>query len=75
MNQYVKLSMKEFSLNPLHYVSLPGYSFDSWLMSSGVTLGTLQDKQVLDNSVEAKRGGICGIEIDLSIIVTRFFGI
>ena len=45
MNEYVKLSMKEFGLNPLHYVSLPGYSFDCWLMSSGVTLDTLQDKQ------------------------------
>ena len=30
MNEYVKLSMKEFRLNPLHYVSLPGYSFDCW---------------------------------------------
>ena len=61
MNEYVKLSMKEFSLNPLHYVSLPGYSFDCWLMSSGVTLDTLQCKQMLDDFVEAKRGGICGI--------------
>ena len=61
MNEYVKLSMKEFKLNPLHYVSLPGYSFDCWLMSSGVTLDTLQDKQMLDDFVEAKRGGICGI--------------
>ena len=41
MNEYVKLSMKEFKLNPLHYVSLPGYSFDCWLMSSGVTLDKL----------------------------------
>ena len=61
MNEYVKLSMREFKLNPLHYVSLPGYSFDCWLMSSGVTLDTLQDKQMLDDFVEAKRGGICGI--------------
>ena len=61
MNEYVKLSMKEFKLNPLHYVSLPGYSFDCWLMSSGVTLDTLQDKQMLDDFVEAKRGGISGI--------------
>ena len=61
MNEYVKLSMKEFKLNPLHYVSLPGYSFDCWLMSSGVTLDTLQDKQMLDYFVGAKRGGKCGI--------------
>ena len=61
MNEYVKISMKEFKLNPLHYVSLPGYSFDCWLMSSGVILDTLQDKQMLDDFVGAKRGGICGI--------------
>ena len=30
-------------------------------MSSGVTLDTIQDKQMLDDFVEAKRGGICGI--------------
>ena len=64
MNEYAKLSMKEFGLNPLHYVSLPGYSFDCWLMSSGVTLDTLQDKQMLDDFVGAKRGGICGIMVD-----------
>ena len=53
--------MKEFGLNTLHYVNHPGYSFDCWLMSSGVTLDTLQDKQLLDDFVEAKRGSICGI--------------
>ena len=61
MNEYVKQSMKEFKLNPLHYVSLPCYTFDCWLMSSGVTLDTLQDKQMLDDFVGAKRCGICGI--------------
>ena len=30
-------------------------------MSSGVTLDTLQDKQMLDDFVGAKRGVICGI--------------
>ena len=33
-------------------------------MSSGVSLDTLQDKQMLDNFVESKRGGICGITGD-----------
>ena len=61
MNVHDKLSMQEFGLNPLHYVSLPGYSFGCWLMSSGVTLDTLQDKQMLDDFVGSKRGGICGI--------------
>ena len=55
MNEYFKLNMKEFSLDPLHYVSLPGYCFDCWLMSSGVSLDTLQDKQMLEDFIEAKR--------------------
>ena len=61
MNEYVQISIKEFSRNPLHYVSLPRYSFDCWLMSSGVTLETLLDKRMLDDFVEAKIGGICGL--------------
>ena len=56
--------MNQFSLNPLHYRSLPGYSFDYWLSSSRVALDTLQDKQMLDDFVGAKRGGICGIMCD-----------
>ena len=60
-NENVKLSMKQSGINPLHYVRLPGDSFDSWLMSSGVTLDSLKDKQMLDDFVEAKRGGLCGI--------------
>ena len=61
MKEHFKISMKEFGLNPQHYVSLPGYSIDYWLMLSDVTLNTLQDKQMLDDFAEAKRGGICGI--------------
>ena len=71
MNEYFKLSMKEFGLNPLLYVSLPDYSFDCWLMSSGVTLGTLQDKQILDDFVEAKRSGICGIIGDRMVNISE----
>ena len=61
MKEYDKLSTMEFSLNLLHYVILPGYTFDCWLMSSGVILDILQDKQMLDDFVEAKRRVICGI--------------
>ena len=49
MNEYVELII---------YVSLPGYSCDCWLMSSGFILHTLQDKQVLGDFFEAKRGAI-----------------
>ena len=33
-------------------------------MSSGVTLDTLQDRQMLDDLVEAKRAGTCSIMED-----------
>ena len=56
--------MKEFVLNRLHYVSLPYCIFDCWLMLSGVTLDTLQDKQMLDDFVEAMRGDISCTMID-----------
>ena len=43
MIEYVKLSMKEFGINPLYNVILPVYSFDCWLISSVFKLDTLQD--------------------------------
>ena len=64
MKDYVELSMKVVKLNPLHYVTLPGYSFDCWLISSGTILDTLQDKQMLDDFIEANRGVMCGIRGD-----------
>ena len=61
MNDSVALSLKECGLNSLHYVSLTGYSYYFWLMISGFSLDTIQDKQMLDDFIEAKRGGLCGI--------------
>ena len=58
MNEYVKLSMKELRVN---HVSLPGNSSDCWLMLNVVTINTLEDKQLVDDFTEAKRGSICGI--------------
>ena len=60
MIEYVNLKKIEFGLNPLQYVSLPVYSYDCSLMSSGVKLDILYDKQMLDDFIEARRGGIGG---------------
>ena len=56
--------MDVFKLNPLQHVSLRGYIFDCWCLSSGTILDTLQDKQTFDDFIEAKRGDICGIKGD-----------
>ena len=42
-NLFVKLNMNTYKLNPLHYISLPGYSFDCFLKLSKVELDTIQD--------------------------------
>ena len=60
-NLFVKLNMNTYKLNPLHYISLPGYSFDCFLKPSNVELDTIQDEQLLKDFISAMRGGICGV--------------
>ena len=40
-------------------MSPTGYSFDCSLRTSGVALDTIQDKQMLKDFLDAKRGGTC----------------
>ena len=60
-NLFVKLNINTYKLNPLHYISLPGYSFDCFLKLSEVDLDTIQDEQMLKDFIGAMRGGICGV--------------
>ena len=56
-NLFVMLNMNTNKLNPLHYISLPGYSFDCFLKLSNVELDTIQDEQILKDFISAMRGG------------------
>ena len=58
-NLLVKLNMNTYKLNPLHYISLPGYNFDCFPKLSNVELDTIQDEQILKEFISAMRGGIC----------------
>ena len=60
-NLFVKLNMNTYKFNPLHYISLPGYSFDCFQKLSNVELDTIQDEQILKDFISAMRGGICGV--------------
>ena len=60
-NLFVKLNIDIYNINPLHYISLPGVSFDCFLKVSEVELETIQDKQKLKDFISAKRSGICGV--------------
>ena len=44
-NLFVKLNMNTYKLNLLHYISLPGYSFDCFLKLSNVELDTIKDNK------------------------------
>ena len=60
-NLFVKLNMNTHELNPLHYISLPGYSFDCFLKLSNVELDIMQVEQIIKDFISAMRGGICGV--------------
>ena len=61
---FVKVSVNEFGINPLYCVSLPGYIWQCGLKYTGRNLPTLQDKDLilfLENNI---RGGISSIICD-----------
>ena len=50
----IKVSFNEIGINPLYCVSLPGYTWQCDLKSTGIILQTLQDKDLfltLENSL------------------------
>ena len=56
--KFDKVSVNEFGINPLYFVSLPGYTWESRLKLLGINLQTLQDKDkilLFENNI---RGGI-----------------
>ena len=57
----VKVSTKEYKINPLYCVSLPGYSYQCALKYTDIKLQTLQDKDLIlliENNI---RGGISSV--------------
>ena len=59
--KFINVSVKEFGINPLYSVSLPGYTWQCGLKYTNVKLDTLQDKDMillLENNI---RGGISSV--------------
>ena len=62
--KFVKVSTKEYRINPLHSVSLPGYTYQCALKYTDIKLQTLQDKDLIlliENNI---RGGISSVMSD-----------
>ena len=58
---FIKVSGNKFGINPLYCVSLPGYTWQCGLKYTGITLQTLQDKDMillLENNI---RGGMSSV--------------
>ena len=58
---FIKVSINEFDINPLYFVSLPGYNCPCGLKYTGINIQTLRDKDLilpLENNI---RGGISNV--------------
>ena len=59
--KFLKVSTKEYKINPLYCVSLPGYTYQCALKYTDIKLQTLQDKDLIlliENNI---RGGISSV--------------
>ena len=58
---FMKVSVNEFGINPIYCVSLAGYTWGCGLKYTGTNLQTLQDKDMILLLENNKRGGISSV--------------
>lgn len=56
-----EIAIKNYGLDPLHYVSLPGYAWDCLLKTSNVTLDILSDEKIVNAIMSNIRGGVSSV--------------
>ena len=56
--KFKKVSVNEFDINPLYFLSLPGYTWQCGLKYTGINLQTLQDKDMILLLENIIRGGV-----------------
>ena len=61
LRNFIKVSFKEFEINPLYCVGLPGYTWHCGLKYTGINLQTLQDKDMISLLENKIRGGISSV--------------
>ena len=59
--KFVEVSIKQYKINPLYCVSLPGYTYQCALKYTDLKLQTLQDKNLILLIKNNKRGGISSV--------------
>ena len=61
--KFIKVSVNEFDINLLYYVSLPGYTWQCGLKYTGINLQTLQDKDMnmlIENNIRGGKSSVMG---------------
>ena len=53
------MCISDFKLDPAHYMSRPGYSWDSCMLMTKAKLDLITDPSILDMIDRSKRGGLC----------------
>ena len=61
--KFREMCLEYYTLEPLHYISLPGFSWDAMLKMTGINLEQLVDKDMYLFIEKGKRGGICHIAL------------
>ena len=58
---FIKVSVNELEISPVYCASLPGYTWECGLKSTGINLQTLQDKDMILTLENNIRGGISSV--------------
>ena len=59
--KFRKVSVTEFDINPLYFVSLPGCTWECGLKYTGINLQTLQDKDLILTLENNICGGVSSV--------------
>ena len=59
--KFFKISIKEYGINPLYCVSLPGYTWQCGMKHTDIKLQTLQDKDMILILENITRGGVSSV--------------
>ena len=74
--QFIKVSVNEFGINPLYCVSLPAYTWECGLKYSGLNLQMLQDKDLvltLENNICGSISSVMGYRYVKSAKIKRYY--
>ena len=67
VEKFLKKSINEFGIHPLHCVSLPGYTWLCALNFTGINLQTLQNEDMILTFENNFRGGISSVMGDIFV--------